>query len=956
MLLLIFGFVLSKTVFTNDNNVFHHLIVGLSLICGIITLPAVIIGLLCGGISIYFLLLFLVLILFTIRYLHKNLSLATVRIFSFRNFMFFTPILLLFMRHLLLLTGGGILGWDSLWGYLPWSHQFSRLGYIPSFDIQRPGYPLGKPPAAMLLNAFSYSLAPGFEVSPAISLLFIIGLGAISGAFVHKMKKSYNLSTLAMIITMSLPIYDYFSYRWGTYIDLPLSFFYLSSIYFLIQALDGKTKAVPLFWISFTMGCLTKETMLALVFTYFIVFAYRCKERLVMILLAGLVPIGRIFLALIGVISFDWAPTEWIILSFLFFFSSQLLLKPKSEPKHYFADLVNLILDKSSLLVAIPIVWFIRSHFIGYSENLSSYLTLGLLSIPLFFAVYLLSNKKKLPQIRNERSHKLIRFTLLFTLFLVIIIGVYSLFSSSPIVTPENLTFIPFAAIIYFFLSNWFGSAYIIPHIIGLLKSFIGDIDEKMFCCLTFCLLAIWSNIGLTSIRYIAFIGPIITLFTISGLSIIMAKSTITKSNLSFALLVCFSIFYSSLHYELTNYPDFGLKVWHNDIFRNNLTISIGIIISILYVLLVFALTKTKVAIGSKLDFIYKFRIISISKVLVTLSLLFLVFTSILFPLQNSQNRLEQQVNSINMSYSQLLQDLADRYGASGTILTPIPTCGTTYWSNFSIINLNDKIQTQSLNLSSILSSKNLTLLHDFYRRYDVKFIILPKETNWYYETVETRFINQKEWIQKDYPTIELILESKEHFIPVVNYRYNMTLSNCNSTETWSGIGSLIVDDMDYKEGNSSLKHDGITKTDGWFFTHFNEEGVWDFSDRQYFVAWIKLNSSIDPTFFSIIFSSSNSSNYSTWHLHKHSDWDSGNWFKAVLPLGNPDGIFGNGVDLSAVNQITFSLKAKPETHAIFSVDHISLAKSITSVGSFTIYEPYTYYDVYLVQENLDKN
>jgi len=83
------------------------------------------------------------------------------------------------------------------------------------------------------------------------------------------------------------------------------------------------------------------------------------------------------------------------------------------------------------------------------------------------------------------------------------------------------------------------------------------------------------------------------------------------------------------------------------------------------------------------------------------------------------------------------------RFGSNGTILTPCLETGTTIWSNFRIINLNERVQVSSLGIDSILGSNNMTLFFDFLKKSEVKFVIMPTDVNWYFSTVNRRFINQ---------------------------------------------------------------------------------------------------------------------------------------------------------------------------------------------------------------------
>ena len=219
------------------------------------------------------------------------------------------------------------------------------------------------------------------------------------------------------------------------------------------------------------------------------------------------------------------------------------------------------------------------------------------------------------------------------------------------------------------------------------------------------------------------------------------------------------------------------------------------------------------------------------------------------------QYRFDKKSNEYNMGYKQLLEDLSFRFGSDGTIITPCLETGTTMWSNFKIINLNQRMQVSLLGIDQILRSGNITLLFEFLKTNGVKFLIMPTYANWYYSIVDQRFIHQEEYLEKYYPKITLLLELEESLELIRHPLYlNITsISNCESKTKWNNnIGFLSVDLIDFEEGSGSLKSHGILQSNEWFSLTLDEDGTWDWKEKDLLSVWIKLESTQIPSFFAV--------------------------------------------------------------------------------------------------------
>lgn len=593
LFLIVLGYTLSRCICKRGESPFYYLIVGLTLVFSIIVYPALLLGTIYQGVTEIFA---IVLFIFILSFLYLILKKREKFSLSFTNMAFISLFSLsLLIRPVLSLAGGGILAWDSLSYYLPWAKYFLKLNRIPLYDLQRCGLVINKPLLVSLLYSFSYYLTQSSPLAPlAICLCFIVGLGAISAEIVYKLEKSTRLSLISMVMTITMPVYDTFYLRWGTYLDMPFAFFYLTSVYFLIRILnEDDQKAHFLFWNSLSLAFLTKEMMWPMLFTYFIVLAYYCKERLMLILLANSVLAGRIVMGLLDLISFDWVPIYWVIYEFFLLLSLQLFISIDSSNKKTiatsFTSCLKKIISVFSLLLFFPIIRYAWLSFLsGNPVNVmwhQYFVFFALLALS-FPAILYIFKKGKI----SHLSEKGIKFQRLLGFFIIglIFIGVYGMLAFPIIITPENLTFTILSSLIYFFFSNWFGSIYVIPKIYGFYH-ICKESNEtyKMLLCVILLILSIWHNLGLVSVRYVAVLTPLVSTVIITGLIRIFPAKGIEQSTFSFFTLMYIIMFLISLNYieSFFSFPEISVQ---HDVLRNKLIIVKNIFFSLLFSIIYF--------------------------------------------------------------------------------------------------------------------------------------------------------------------------------------------------------------------------------------------------------------------------------------------------------------------------------------------------------------------------------
>lgn len=973
--LLFSGYSISKFFFKEETSFFCHIITGLILICSLMVFPSLVIGNFTGGLKEYFLFVIAGFALCSsyliVSVLRKN-PVQKIRLEVFVIILLFA--IIVFLRPLLLLGGGGIIAWDSLHSYIPMARQIFELNRIPIVDLARPGLTFTRPPLVMLLYSFSYVFAPSLETSLAICIISFVGLGLISAEFIYRKERTLKVPLLAMAMTISMPLLNFFFYDWGTYLDLPFSFFFLSSIYFLVRALEGQSKKYSfLFWASFSLAMLTKETAIPFSLAYLIVLGFYSSRGRLSVLLANFVIGTYILLGVLKMVPFDWVPIDYVILAFLVLLFLQMRVSSGVKSTNTLLVSLKSLLDRNILLMSFSLFWLARSWFISGSlssafslqVSVTPYIVFAIIAFVLLFLIftkYYPKRKKQIsaPEKKNINS-RLSGYARVLNILLIIFFLALGLFYlvSLKIFDVETIGFTPLSPIIYFFLSGWFGSAFILPKIYG---AFVGlkenDREQKMLLCLTFYILLLWSIIGLTSIRYVVALVPISSIITIKGLSGFSSFVKLKSSLLTFLAVLCAIILFASFNYVMQPYQ-LGISVWYSDILKEQSVLPESLAISILFTLSIILVMNGSRVKDSPTRLMRK----KISRVpnthfteLVLIGIFLSSFVYQIYYISDLQYQWDTRSNTYNMGYKQLLEDLSTRFGPNGTILTPVPETGTTYWSNFEIINLNDRVQLSSLGIDKILKSNNLTLLFDFYKKNNIKFLILPTSKNWYYQTVNQQFINQTSYLEKYYPNISLLLESTKHLISVDSPRYyNTTLvSACESTSNWYSPGeSLSVDAEDYKQGNGSLRFSGNPKSDGWFPITFYEGRSWNWSDKDLLSIWIKCESNYIPNFFSVCIHSSaengsqNFADASWWNLRYYEGWSSGDWFKAILPLRNPDSVDEVGANLSNVGDIVITLHVDVSSNVTLHVDDISLSNFNSSYIPFT-YDPYDFYEVFL--------
>lgn len=253
--------------------------------------------------------------------------------------------------------------------------------------------------------------------------------------------------------------------------------------------------------------------------------------------------------------------------------------------------------------------------------------------------------------------------------------------------------------------------------------------------------------------------------------------------------------------------------------------------------------------------------------------------------LGNFQHRFKYKENMFNMAYKQLLEDLADKFGSYGTILQLVSEAGTTYWSEFNIINLNSIQQSFSLKINETLNSNNLSYLFNFYEKYAVRFLIFPSPKNWYYGIYLERFINQSSFTRQHFPNIQLILASLEQnevipiYVKSCNFTFNLNpydyydvyiissesfmeetnlqvIADDNQSNFWApvewGTGSIgrpLISDCTEKkkDGLNSLRIEvSIGMSLRWGIRH-DYDSPQDWSDKDFvYLDWYGINSKKD--------------------------------------------------------------------------------------------------------------
>jgi hypothetical protein len=622
LFLLFSGYSLSKLFLKEESSFFSRLIIGLVIVCALIVFPSILIGVF-GGLQEYFL---LVVIGFATSSCYLMVSLARKNIRKRINplllILSIVFIIVVFLRPLLLLGGAGIIGWDSLHSYLPQAKQIFSLNEIPFMDLARPGLAFTKPPAAILMYSFTYIFTSSLETSLAISIVSVVGLGLISAELVYRKEKTFKLPLLAMALAISMPLLNYFFFEAGTYLDLPFAFFFLSSIYFLMRTLEVQDRKYSLlFWASFALAMLAKDIAIPFSIAYLIIFGFYSSKAILSVLLANFIIGTYLLLGILNIVPFDWVPFNYILISFLFLFSLQLYISQGVKSSSDLLTSFKTLFNWTILLMAFPLFWLLRSWYISGSissafsqqVNVIPYLlfAMSVFAILFLFSLKYKSNKKAeilMFKFRNS-SHRLLRHfpdtrtykTLnMFAVVFFLILGLYYL-AAFKIFDVETMGFSPLSPLIYFFLSGWFGSAFIFPKLYGI---FVGikenNKDLKMLLCVSFLILILWSIIGLTSIRYIVVLVPISSIITIKGLSSLSSFGKIKNSILLFFGVLSSIILFASLNY-LDQPLKTNLSVWNSDILKDASILPESLALSCIFVLLILIMVTDGSRIRSKL-------------------------------------------------------------------------------------------------------------------------------------------------------------------------------------------------------------------------------------------------------------------------------------------------------------------------------------------------------------------
>jgi len=771
---LLFGFTLSKSLFRHEDSVFFHIITGSTLSIAILVFPSLIIGILNQGLKLYFLAFICVSVVWVLRYVIRNRPWIGI---DSRNILILVAFsVVFFLRPLLLLAIRGVTTWDSLDHYFPTAKAYFNSDAIPLIDPQRPGYILSKPPLMMILYSFYFLFSPPpSDIMISACLLFALGLGSLSAEIIHRKTKSLYLALLAMGITVSVPVFDYVYSIWGTMLDLPFSLFFLASIYYLFRILTGKRekKYVFMFYCALSLAFLTKELIFPFVLTYFIVFAFFCKERALLVSAANLLLlVTRIGMGLLSIVSFDWVPLDYVILGFALLFCLQWLVLPtrnssgKPEQPH-FRELLRTFLDESLFVMIFPLIWYSRNIMVTGSPVDASLLPYFAFGIPLG-AVLLLSilHPPRILAFRIKNTENVFR-----VLTVILLSANIYYFLSSPIILGSYYVhFAPLGSLIYFFLSNWFGSMYIIPKAVGIFKAVRNnDAVERTLVCIVFFTLSVWYSFGSISVRYIAHLMPVASILIVNGLiqkSISQKKSRL--SLLSFIVLsYIISLFASfNYYYESSLFGWIGGAVRDHDILLDRSLVLKSILISIVFTAIFELVVRSR-------KFTSKVRIKvnpKFSRLAKCLFLTLLVLPAILLQIPiivSLQDRHDRVEGDFNMSYKQLLDDLSIRFEQDNKTILTIGkfggAVGTAYWSDFQVIDLSANSQTPSLNLRELFKSENRSKLFDFFRTYNIILIILPNRRNWYYDTYQQYFLNQDEITSKYFPDISLLLQCLDY-------------------------------------------------------------------------------------------------------------------------------------------------------------------------------------------------
>jgi hypothetical protein len=511
-------------------NAFDWIVSSLVISAAGFTLPAIVIGLVSNFLLTYFALYVVVagaLVLLVNRLGRSAIGLPAFGI----TFLLALGLgLVVLLRAGILVASRGPFVSDTLYYYIPDAKIYLQYGTIPALNPLGIGTFMGNNPLVSLIYAFYLFLSGSSSESfTLVPIVFSIGIAALSALFARKAVAAPEAPFLAAMVGFSLPLTDYYYFRWGTYEDLAATFLFGACLYFLDNSLDdGETKDILLFWSSASALLLTRYLSYAFIPAFFVVLAFHSNRRSLLILLADL-PYVLVYIAgSLGLVDLYGQSVMGLGFTILSLISLQMAVSG-SEESTSSPHLRRLLTSPGILTLSVPILWLVRNSLLtgdpfyptnpALTSNLVSALdsprdviALGLVAM---IVLVLVSMRRRVPPHGTRPIYGYL------SVFLVSLIG--SLFVSMTYgavtgLSQEYVTSVPIGSIVYLFASPFLGSAYILPRIFA--ASSIGNKYSqkvKMLTAIALACLIPWSILGLQSIRYASELIPIVASLSIIG-------------------------------------------------------------------------------------------------------------------------------------------------------------------------------------------------------------------------------------------------------------------------------------------------------------------------------------------------------------------------------------------------------------------------------------------------------
>jgi hypothetical protein len=274
----------------------------------------------------------------------------------------------------------------------------------------------------------------------------------------------------------------------------------------------------------------------------------------------------------------------------------------------------------------------------------------------------------------------------------------------------------------------------------------------------------------------------------------------------------------------------------------------------------------------------------------------------------DNQEEILNLLAGTNTRYIYLTPEDADVLTASQSIFL-------NFLQYFPIVFSNEKATIYEVPSMSLPSGNQITVLN-FLKPTPFGYEKLPPTTP--YSSILTSL-----------PSLSLIEHNFVSFPLTSEEEYNLTiLDNCDSPYSWAiseGSGSIDIDTIDFKEGNSSICIKDIETDPNGYFA-IRKAGSWDLENANYFSLWVKSPMNITK-WVKIVFRAGDT--YRVWIFK---DLPADKWIKLIIPLDEPYIESKNPLDMSSIKSVEVGLTSNAyQNLSYFKIDQITFGNETTN-------------------------